>query len=103
MKAWRTTSAGRLSPSRRSDTKLWQLSRGCCRTGYSPGREFGIHPLDPALDLPWPADLELGLSAKDTTAPTLAEARAQGLLPTLEQCTARYAELRALAAAHPPC
>ena len=28
-------------------------------------------------------------------APTLAEAEEQGLLPTMEQCTARYAELRA--------
>lgn len=27
-------------------------------------------------------------------APTLAEARDQGLLPTLDQCRARYAELR---------
>ena len=64
-------------------------------TGYSPGREFGISPTDPALDLPWPADLELELSAKDQVAPTLEEAREQGLLPTMEQCSARYAELRA--------
>ena len=64
-------------------------------SGYSPGREFGVSPLDPALDLPWPDDVELELSAKDRAAPTLEEARAQGLLPTMEQCTARYAELRA--------
>ena len=64
-------------------------------TGYSPGREFGIHPLDPALDLPWPTDVEFELSAKDLAAPTLEEARAQGLLPTMEQCRARYAERRA--------
>ena len=64
-------------------------------TGYSPGREFGVHPMDPELDLPWPADVEFQLSAKDLAAPTLAEARAQGLLPTMEQCAARYAELRA--------
>jgi dTDP-4-dehydrorhamnose 3,5-epimerase len=64
-------------------------------TGYSPGREFGVHPLDPALDLPWPADVEAQLSAKDQAAPTLAEAREQGLLPTMEQCRARYAEQRA--------
>ena len=61
---------------------------------YAPDREFGISPLDPALDLPWPADLELELSAKDEAAPTLEEARAQGILPTMEQCAARYAELR---------
>ncbi|GAA4745377.1 dTDP-4-dehydrorhamnose 3,5-epimerase [Modestobacter marinus] len=63
-------------------------------TGYSPGREFGVHPMDPELDLPWPADVEFELSAKDLAAPTLAEARAQGLLPTMAQCTARYEELR---------
>jgi dTDP-4-dehydrorhamnose 3,5-epimerase len=64
-------------------------------TGYSPGREFGINPMDPELGLPWPSDIEFELSAKDLAAPSLAEARAQGLLPTMEQCAARYAELRA--------
>jgi dTDP-4-dehydrorhamnose 3,5-epimerase len=64
-------------------------------TGYSPGREFGVDPMDPELDLPWPADLEFEFSAKDRAAPTLAEAREKGLLPTMEQCAARYAELRA--------
>jgi len=64
-------------------------------TGYSPGREFAVHPLDPALDLPWPADVEFQLSGKDEGAPTLEQAREQGLLPTMEQCAARYAELRA--------
>lgn len=62
---------------------------------YSPGREFGVHPMDPDLALPWPTDLEFELSAKDTAAPTLAEAREQGLLPTMEQCRQRYADLRA--------
>jgi dTDP-4-dehydrorhamnose 3,5-epimerase len=64
-------------------------------TGYSPGREFGVHPFDPELDLPWPADVEFELSAKDLAAPTLAQAREQGLLPTIEECRARYAERRA--------
>ena len=63
-------------------------------SGYDPAREFGIDPLDPALDLPWPADLEFELSAKDREAPTLAEAQEQGLLPTYAESTARYAELR---------
>src|ERR671921_369100 len=66
-------------------------------SGYSPGREFGINPMDPELDLPWPADLEFGFSAKDQAAPTLAEAREKGLLPTMAQCAARYAELRGVA------
>jgi dTDP-4-dehydrorhamnose 3,5-epimerase len=64
-------------------------------SGYSPGREFGVHPLDPALDLPWPADVEFELSAKDLAAPTLEQARDQGLLPTMDECRARYAQLRA--------
>ncbi|MGY1821109.1 dTDP-4-dehydrorhamnose 3,5-epimerase family protein [Geodermatophilus sp. SYSU D00079] len=63
-------------------------------SGYDPTREFGIHPLDPALGLPWPADVEFELSAKDQQAPTLEQARQQGLLPTMEECTARYAQLR---------
>ena len=64
-------------------------------TGYDPSREFGVSPLDPDLALPWPADVQLELSAKDRAAPTLAEARARGLLPTLEECTTRYAQRRA--------
>ncbi len=63
-------------------------------TGYSPGREFGIDPMDPDLALPWPTGIDFELSAKDTAAPTLAQARAQGQLPTMAQCRARYAELR---------
>jgi len=59
-----------------------------CSTPYSPGREFGIHPLDPALGLPWPNGAESVLSEKDAAAPTLAEAKASGLLPTLAECHA---------------
>jgi dTDP-4-dehydrorhamnose 3,5-epimerase len=61
---------------------------------YAPDREFGIDPMDADLALPWPADVELELSAKDRVAPSLVEAREQGLLPTMEQCAARYASLR---------
>jgi dTDP-4-dehydrorhamnose 3,5-epimerase len=62
-------------------------------TGYDPAREFTVSPLDPELNLPWPADVELELSARDRLGPSLAEAREQGLLPTMEQCAARYAQL----------
>ena len=65
-----------------------------CSTGYSPGREFAIDPFDPALALPWPTDMAFELSPRDEAAPSLADAREQGLLPTMEQCEARYAELR---------
>lgn len=60
-----------------------------CSAGYAPGREHGVHPLDPTIAIDWPtADrhgvpLSLQFSAKDEAAPTLAEASALGLLPDL--------------------
>lgn len=68
-----------------------------CSSGYAPGREHGIHPLDPALAIAWPTTARDGtpitpqLSEKDEAAPTLAEAEAQGVLPTQEQVTAYLA------------
>ena len=61
-----------------------------CSSGYAPGREHGIHPLDPELGIEWPTTARDGspltplLSEKDQAAPTLAEATAQGLLPALD-------------------
>jgi dTDP-4-dehydrorhamnose 3,5-epimerase len=66
-----------------------------CSTGYDPAAEHSVHPLDPALQLPWPTDLKPVLSDKDRAAPTLAEAAAAGLLPRWSTCQARYAALRA--------
>ena len=63
-----------------------------CSEPYAPGREHGIHPLDPALGLPW--ELEPVLSDKDASAPSLSEAQAQGLLPTWEACEAYVSALR---------
>ena len=57
-----------------------------CSTPYSPSREHGVHPLDPALNLPWPTNSDVLLSDKDRAAPTLDDAVESGLLPTLEQC-----------------
>ena len=57
-----------------------------CSTGYSPGREHGINPLDPALNLPLPDGVDFVLSDKDTAAPTLAQAADQGLLPDWQTC-----------------
>jgi dTDP-4-dehydrorhamnose 3,5-epimerase len=59
-----------------------------CSTGYAPGRERGIHPLDPALGIAWPDGITPILSAKDAAAPTLAQAEAAGLLPTWADCLA---------------
>ena len=70
-----------------------------CSTGYAPGREHGTTPLDPALGVDWdehlPEGTDLLLSEKDRAAPTLAEARTQGLLPRWEDCRALYASLAA--------
>jgi dTDP-4-dehydrorhamnose 3,5-epimerase len=57
-----------------------------CSTGYSPGREHGINPLDPELGLALPEAVDFLLSPKDEAAPTLAQAAEQGLLPTWEAC-----------------
>ncbi len=65
-----------------------------CSTGYDPVREFGTHPLDPDLELPWPDDITPILSDKDAAAPTLSEAQAQGILPDYDECQAFYATLR---------
>ncbi|KUN79444.1 dTDP-4-dehydrorhamnose 3,5-epimerase [Streptomyces bungoensis] len=65
-----------------------------CSTGYAPGREHGVHPLDPALGIDWPAGIEPVLSEKDAAAPTLAEAERSGLLPSYADCAAHYERLR---------
>jgi 5-epimerase len=66
-----------------------------CSTSYNPAAEHGINPLDPALGLPWPDDIEPVLSEKDVAAPTLAEAKAAGMLPSYADCVAWYDRLRA--------
>jgi dTDP-4-dehydrorhamnose 3,5-epimerase len=66
-----------------------------CSTGYDPAAEHTVYPLDPALQLPWPTNLDVELSDKDRTAPVLTEAAKAGILPRWEDCQARYAELRA--------
>jgi dTDP-4-dehydrorhamnose 3,5-epimerase len=64
-----------------------------CSQPYAPGREHGIDPLDPAIGIDWPLDLEPLLSEKDATAPTLKEALDAGLLPGYDACVAFYDEL----------
>jgi dTDP-4-dehydrorhamnose 3,5-epimerase len=68
-----------------------------CSTPYAPGREHGVHPLDPALGIAWPLDgLADGpvLSDKDAAAPALDEALLSGVLPRYEDCAAYTAQLR---------
>ena len=65
-----------------------------CSTPYAPGREHGVHPLDPALGIAWPGVREPVLSDKDAAAPSLAEANEAGLLPRYSDCLAYLASLR---------
>ncbi len=71
-----------------------------CSTPYSPGREHGVHPFDPALAIEWPTTdpdgnpITLQLSPKDEAAPSLAEIEALGVLPTYEESLAWVASLR---------
>lgn len=65
-----------------------------CSTPYAPAREHGVHPLDPAIGIAWPADIEPTLSSKDVAAPSLAQARSAGLLPEYDACQAYNASLR---------
>jgi len=70
-----------------------------CSTPYAPGREHGVHPLDPAIGIEWPADVEPVLSPKDAEAPTLEQARLAGLLPVYADCAAYLDSLRRAAKA----
>jgi dTDP-4-dehydrorhamnose 3,5-epimerase len=61
---------------------------------FNAEREHGINPLDSDIGLVFPEEAgEPLLSPKDTDAPSLAEAAAQGLLPTWEAARAYYETL----------
>jgi dTDP-4-dehydrorhamnose 3,5-epimerase len=64
-----------------------------CSATYDPAREHGIDPLDPAIGLALPEGVNLVLSPKDATAPSLSEAMAAGLLPAYDECLRLYAKL----------
>jgi dTDP-4-dehydrorhamnose 3,5-epimerase len=59
-----------------------------CSTSYNPQVERAVSPLDPDLDIAWPAGIEPRLSPKDAAAPTLAESLEAGLLPSYDDCLA---------------
>lgn len=62
---------------------------------YNPGRERDVSVLDPEIGLEFPSDLGEPLySAKDRAAPTLAQLREQGLLPTWDVVSAYRESLR---------
>lgn len=71
-----------------------------CSTGYSPGREHGVHPLDAELAIDWPTvsrdgtPLDVQLSAKDAAAPGLSESVERGLLPRFDETLTYVASKR---------
>ncbi|NLU78326.1 dTDP-4-keto-6-deoxy-D-glucose epimerase [Micromonospora sp. HNM0581] len=56
-----------------------------CSTTYNPSAEHAVHPLDEQIGIDWPTTGPQ-LSARDAAAPTLAHARAAGLLPQYDIC-----------------
>ena len=64
-----------------------------CSAPYAPEREHTISARDPAIGINWPLPNEqLRLSDRDAEAPTLAEVRSAGLLPSWAQTQAFIAE-----------
>ena len=64
-----------------------------CSAPYAPKREHTISALDPAIGIDWPLPLaQRRLSDRDAEAPTLAEVRSAGLLPSWDETAAFRAE-----------
>jgi dTDP-4-dehydrorhamnose 3,5-epimerase len=65
-----------------------------CSAPYAPGREHAVDPFDEEIGIAWPrfgrdgAPLTPLLSDKDRSAPTLAQARERGLLPSYDEAQA---------------
>jgi dTDP-4-dehydrorhamnose 3,5-epimerase len=66
-----------------------------CTSSYAPAADHEINPFDRELAIAWPSDSEPVLSAKDAAAPSLAEAKRIGLLPSYQDCVAATEQLRA--------
>jgi dTDP-4-dehydrorhamnose 3,5-epimerase len=64
-----------------------------CSAGYDPQREHTINAHDPAIGIDWPV-AKPTISDRDAAAPTLAEVKAAGLLPTWDEARAFVEELR---------
>ena len=71
-----------------------------CSAPYAPGREHGVHPLDPSIGIDWPtagrdgSPLTHSLSPKDEQAPPLADLVDSGLLPTYAEAQEYVDSLR---------
>lgn len=66
-----------------------------CSAEYDPNREHTVDPLDPAIAIEWPLGAgAVIMSDRDRQAPSLEQARAQGLLPTWGETRAFVDALR---------
>lgn len=66
-----------------------------CSSAYDPQREHTIRADDPALGIEWPLSVgERLLAERDAAAPTLAEVRDAGLLPSWDETRAYIDGLR---------
>lgn len=66
-----------------------------CSSPYAPQREHTIAATDPAIGIEWPLPAaQLLLSGRDAEAPSLAEVRESGLLPTWDETQAFIDGLR---------
>ena len=64
-----------------------------CSAPYAPEREHTISAFDPAIGIDWPLPhAQRRLSDRDAEAPTLAEVRSAGLLPSWDETAAFRAE-----------
>jgi len=69
-----------------------------CTSSYAPAADHGVDPFDPDIGIAWPAEASPVLSAKDEAAPSLAQLREDGLLPSYADCVRAAEALRAAAA-----
>jgi dTDP-4-dehydrorhamnose 3,5-epimerase len=66
-----------------------------CSSPYAPQREHTIAATGPAIGIEWPLPAaQLLLSGRDAEAPSLAEVRESGLLPTWDETQAFIDGLR---------
>ena len=65
-----------------------------CSAPYTPAREHTIDPNDPEIGIEWPfpPDRQV-MSPRDAAAPTLAEVRTEGLLPSWDETRRFIADL----------
>lgn len=61
-----------------------------CSTSYNPTAEHGVDPFDADLAITWPDGAPHLTSPKDAAAPSLAQALADGALPSYAECVAWY-------------